>query len=173
MPAAVASPVVSVSRQTSGRVRRRVARQPREALAVERDLDRRRDAGARAAPSGPSATSAPSAAASRAASAGLRRPANGARAGSWSGPIGRRRAARERRPQVREPPLPGDDRPERRLDRHATATASAAATAARGPVAAGAEAGEQAQRERLAVDLGLEARPGAGRDSRPRTGTPG
>ncbi len=94
---------------------------------------------------------APSAAASRAARTGLRRPENGARAGSWSGPAGGPPGLRERRPQVREPPLAGDGA--RGLDRHATRAGAAAADG---------EGREQAQGERLAVDARLEAWPRAG-----------
>ena len=105
------------------------------------------------------ATSAPSAAASRAASAGLRRPANGARAGIGSGPAGApaRAASVARRFASRRSRVtgPGDE-----LGGHATAAGRVAAPAG---ARARAERREQPQRERLAVDLGLEARAGAGR----------
>ena len=137
------------------RVGRRVARQAGEPLAVQRDLDRgdrpAHERGRRRS----AATSAPSAAASRAASTGLRRPANGARAGSWSGPTGGAAGPRERRPQVREPALPGDG--PGRLDRHATAAAR------RRTRAAGSSAASSRRASALPSTSGSRRGPGARR----------
>ena len=127
--------------------------------------------GARAGRPGASATSAPSAVARRAASG--RAPAARER-GPRRAPgraAGAPRPAGERRSQVREPPL-ARDRPCRRRARRSRdrrgPTGRRLARAAPAP-----SAGEQAQRERLAVDLGLEARARCTPGSRPRTGRPG
>ncbi len=87
VPAAVARPVVSVSMQTRGASTggwpgRRASRSRSTGISTGGTSRRTRNAPAS------TTTSAPSTAASRAARTGLRRPANGARAGSWSGPIG-------------------------------------------------------------------------------------
>ena len=85
VPAAVARPVVSVSRQTSGASAggwpgRRASRSRSSGISTGATTRRTMH------PAGVSATSAPRAAARRAASTGLRRPESGARAGAASGP---------------------------------------------------------------------------------------
>ena len=101
-------------------------------------------------PSGVSATSAPSAAARRAASCGLRRPANGARAGRGSEPAAPPRASVARRFASRRSRV--------------TAPVSSAVMPpppSPAPARLGREPRKEAERERLPVHVRLEPRTGA------------
>ena len=159
MPAAVARPVVSVSMHTSGASGGGWPGRSRQPLAVERQLDRR-DRPAHDEPAGVVGDVGPERGGEARRQRGAPPAAERRPGGRLVGPDRRAAGTRERRPQVRQPALAADARGG--LDRHATACAS------RPP---GRQAGQQPQRERLAVDARLEPRPGAGGAARvARTG---